>query len=101
MLCARVVEQAHSHSYGVTDTRDNRRRESGIGPSGAPSYTNAPTRLPVLLWHEFIGHSTKGLKHPAEPWNTYEFRDDVPLPVGWGRIDPVIVIEDMARIRLR
>lgn len=75
--------------------------EDGVDASGNPNYRMERAAFEIVLWHELIGHCVKGLDHPSEPWNTYSYHTHVPLPANWGKTDPAIVIENMARIKLR
>jgi RHS repeat-associated protein len=68
--------------------------------SGKPVYARRKTPFSIILWHELMGHAIKGKDHPTKEWNTYQFRNSVPLPKGWGRVDPAIEIENQARKKL-
>ncbi len=57
-------------------------------------------RLNLVLWHELIGHATFLRDHPKENWNNWLYRTQIPLPRGWGRWDPTIVIENEARRKI-
>lgn len=74
--------------------------EAGTDANGIPIYTTEYATLDVILWHELIGHASKGKKHPEKPWNDYHNWNSNPLPRNWGRVDPTIVIENEARAYL-
>ena len=74
--------------------------EDGVDSAGDPKYRKEFIAFEIALWHEFVGHAIKSKTHPKKPWNYYGNRLIPPLPSQWGKVDPVVKIENEARTKL-